>query len=255
MLTGFIIITIVGFLGVLTHRRSRLEHKIYKNVPLADWLVVLVLPVSFYLGWFFVVQNILDRPKIMIFPLDDFDLLAITILFMIYGFVGNAIHFTGKILWRYLKSSPKTMVYKVNEMFHGKLSHYLVFLNSIAITFLLAITEFNHPIQTGVTSAYLRWVVLIGIVFGISGSKAIFYSNEWFGGYNKPLFFVVATLITMLLLFYKGLNLKYTFYPVNLFVTAMGVSFLFAFIFRQFFVFAKLGQRRRLRFLAKFLSV
>jgi hypothetical protein len=255
MLTGLLILALVGLLGALTHRRSRLENKIYKNVPLSEWLVVLILPVSLYLGWFFIVDHILERPKTTIFPLDDFDIIAITILFMIYGFVGNAIHFTGKILWRYLRKNPKAMAYRINEMFHGKLSHYLVFLNGMMIAFLLAVLEFNHPIQLGVTSAYSGWVVLGAIVFGISGSKAVFYSNEWFGGYNKPLFFVISALLSILFLFYRIYNLKFIFYPVNLFIISLGVAFLSTFVFRQVFIFTKLGQKRRLRFLAKFLSV
>ncbi len=254
MLTGLLIIAVVGLLGVLSHRRSRLEHKIYKNVPLEDWLVVFILPVSLYLGWFFVVKNILLRPPVSLLPFDDVDILALTILFMVYGFVGNAIHFTGKILWRHLQGKNHTMAYKINEMFHGKLSHYLVFLNGLFILFMLPILEINHPNIYPLSSFYLYLLVLAGIIFGISTCKGVFYTNEWFGGYNRPLFYITSFLLIMQLGIVKTFSLKFSLYPVNLFILTMFVSEFCTYILRQLFIFARLGNRRRLRFLAKILS-
>lgn len=256
MLTGILIIAIVGILGVLSHRRSRLENRIYRNVPLPEWLTVLVLPIALYLGWFVMVKNIIRRPAVEKFPLDDFDILAITILFMIYGFVGNGIHFTGKILWRYLKSEKHYLAYKVNEMFHGKLSHYLVYLNCMFIIFLLSIIEINHPVSTYtyLTRGYLRLSALSGILFGYAASRSIFYTNEWFGGYNKPLFVISSALLMFILGINRLYGMNYSYYPVNLFVVSMGATFVSSFVLRQLMIFARLGQKRRLRFLAKIFS-
>lgn len=255
MFTGLLIIVIAGFLGVLSHRRSRLEDKIYKNVPLEDWLVVFVLPITLYIGWFFIVKNIISRPSINIFPLSDFDILALTILFMVYGFVGNGIHFTGKILWHHMKNHKNTMAYKINEMFHGKLSHYLVYLNGLFTIFLLAIFEINHPLNHGVTEFYMWMTVVLGMISGLVTSKAIFYTNEWFGGYNKPLFIICFLLSSMIVWLDKIYSIDYSIYPVYLFVTSLGVGLVSVFILRQFFIFVKLGNKRRLRFVAKMFSV
>lgn len=254
MLTGILIIAVIGLLGVLSHRRSRLESKIYKNIPLTDWLIVLFLPVILYIGWFFVVKNILNRPFISLIPLDDIDILAITILFMVYGFVGNGIHFTGKILWRYLHPYKHSMAYRINEMFHGKLTHYLVYLNSMFIVFLLAVLEVNHPIQDTVTSGYLKLMAIAGVIFGISATKTIFITNEWFGGYNKPLFFIVSLLLMIIMTMNKIFQISFSSYPINLFVVSMGVSFISAFVIRQLFIFTRLNTKRRLRFLTRILS-
>ncbi len=254
MLTGILILAIVGLLAVLSHRRSRLEEKIYKHVPLEDWLVGFAFPIALYLGWFFIVKNILERPYVEFIPLQDIDLLAITILFMVYGFVGNAIHFTGKILWRYLQVHKHTTAYHVNEMFHGKLGHYLVYLNGLFIIFLLAVFEINHPVQTYVTQTYLGITGFMGIVFGYVGSKSIFYTNEWFGGYHKPLFFVTSVLLFFTLALERFFRINYSFYPVNLFVVSLAVSFICTFVVRQLMIFSKLGARRRFRFLAKIFS-
>lgn len=255
MLTAILITAIILLLGVLSHRRSRLENRIYKNVPLNDWLTVLILPVVLYICWFYMVKNILSRPNIGILPLEDIDILAITILFMIYGFVGNSMHFTGKILWRYLQSQRHSIAYKINEMFHGKLSHYLVYLSLILILFTLSILEINHPVVSGVTNLYLLFIALGGLIFGVAYSKAIYYTNEWFGGYNKPLFFVVSVLLIILVIVRGYFQLRFAYYPVYLLTLVMGGSFISTFILRQLFIFTRLGSKRRLRFLAKILSV
>ncbi len=255
MLTAILITAVIGLLGVLSHRRSRLENKIYKNVPLSEWIVVFILPIALYICWFFIIKNIVQRPNINLLPFEDFDILAVTILFMVYGFVGNSIHFTSKILWGALQNYKSSHAYKINEMFHGKLSHYLAYLNAIFILYLLPVLEINHPLVTNNTFIALFLITISGIVFGVSGSKAIFYTNEWFGGYNKPIFFIVSILLLLLLMIEKYFQLKYIYYPLNLFIVSMGGSFSSTFILRQLFIFARLGNKRRLRFLAKILSV
>lgn len=253
MLTGFYIIVFVVLLAVLSHRRTRLEGKILKNVALYDWLLVLVFPVLVYVGWIFIVRNIVERPRIQILPFDDLDILGVSIIFMVYGMVGNAIHFTAKILSRYLTKQHK-MAYQLNEMFHGKLSHYLVFLNALFIFFLLPVLEVNHPISSNLTRNYITLIVIAGFLVGIFSSKGIFFTNEWFGGYNKPLFFVTGALLSILILFFKVNDLKAVDYPIYVFILAIFLSFISTFILRQLFIFTRLGKKRRWRFLAKALS-
>ena len=254
MLTGILIISIASILGILSHRKTRLENRIYRHIPLSDWLQILILPIGFYTGWFLVVKNIIAKPNIGIFPLEDLDFLAISLLFMIYGFVGAAIHFTGKILWRYLKNDNHSMAYKINEMFHGKSSHYLVFLNLMFILSLLPVIEINHPVLSYVTFEYLILTVLAGIIVGYAGSRAVFYTNEWFGGYNKPLFFISSMLLLFLMSLNKFYGINYSYYPVSLFALAANGSFVSAFVIRQAIIFSKLGTKRRFRFLAKIFS-
>lgn len=254
MITGILIIAVVSLLGVMSHRRSRLENRVYKHVPLTEWLVVLVIPVLIFFGWVMIVKNVLARPSVSILPYDDIDILAITMLSMAYAFVGNAFHFTSKILWTYLKNQKYSMAYKVNEMFHGKLSHYLVFLNAIVIIFLLPVLELNHPITYQNSNIISNMLMVSGVILGMSSIKTIFYTNEWFGGYNKPLFFFILAFLVALLTVIQYFRLDLGDYPVTLFVMAMGFSSICTFIFRQMAIFAKLGSKRRLRFLAKILS-
>lgn len=254
MYSGLFVIAIVALLAVLSHRRKRLEEKVFKNIPLSDWLIILVFPLMLYIGWVVVVRNILNNPRSEVIPIDDFDILVVTNLFMIYGFVGNAIHFTGKILWRYLRTTPKSLVYRVNEIFHGRLSHYLTYLNGLFIFFMLTVLEMNHQILLPIDNSAFRIAILTGIILGVSASKAVFYTNEWFGGYNKPLFFVGGILLLILLQFVRVFSLNLSFYPVTLFAISMFGSFMATFLLRQIFILLRLNRRRRLQFLAKILN-
>ncbi len=255
MIIGIILVAFTALTAVLLHRRSRFEKKIYKDVPIVEWINVLIVPLLFYFGWGLMVRNILSRPTINKFPIEDFELIVISVLFIIYGFIGNAIHFTGKILWRYLWPKKYSMAYKVNEMFHGRLSHYLVFLNGLFIAFLLPFMEINHPLQYEIDSLTFNIIIVSGIIMGISSSKGIFFSNQWFGGYKKPLFFISLILLIVLSQVIKLLKLTLLNYPLVTFIFVMFLSFISAFILRQFLIFTKLGNKRRLRFLAKMLSV
>lgn len=254
MIGSIIIIAVLGLLGVSLHRRTRLEEKVFKNIPLSEWLTVLIFPLAFYICWVIMVRNIINRPVVPLIPLDDFDILAITIFFMVYASVGNAIHFTGKILWRYLSRDSQTIAYKINEMFHGKLSHYIIYFDVLIIFFLLPILEINHPLVAPLPSKYIVPIILAGIILGVSLTKAIFYTNEWFGGHNKPLFFISFILLALLVGLSKALALEYEYYPMKLFMTAALAAIGTSFIVRQMLIYTRLNKKARLRFLAKILS-
>lgn len=254
MLTGLLVIVALGIIAALTHRNSWVERVILKNVYLWEWMTILVLPMMFYIGWILIVRSILDRPMVGVIPFDDFDVIAVTMLFLAYGSIGNAMHFTAKVLWRYMDKRKNTMLYKINEIFHDKLSHYLIYLSAIFILFLLPILEINHPIESGLMSHYLLIIILAGVLFGNQAGRGIVGVNEWFGGYNKPLFFVIGVIMGSIFILFKALGLSFGQYPVSIFIFSVGLSYLATFIFRQMMIFSRLNQKRRLKFLAKILS-
>lgn len=254
MLGSIIITAVIGLAGILLHRRTRLEEKVLKNVPLSEWLTVFIFPLLFYVCWAIIIRNIINRPFIPLIPLDDLDILAMMMFFLIYAFVGNAIHFTGKILWRYLRHDNMSMAYRINEMFHGKLSHHIIYFNSLTALFLFPVLEVNHPLESTLSDAYIVTIIVAGIVFGVSATKSIFYIDEWFGGYNKPLFFLTFAILTILVSFSKVMKLQYQYYPIKLFITAIFGSVVMSFIVRQALIYTKLNKKARLRFLVKILS-
>ena len=255
MLAGILLLAFVSLLGILSHRQSRLEKKVLKNIPLIDWIMIMGIPVGIFAGWYILTGNILDREKIPFIPMDDFDILAALTLFMIYVAIGLGVHFTAKVLWRYLSADDKSDAHKINEMLHNKFSHYMAYFNGFFAIFMLCVLEINHPLNSPMFSSNIILIILAGIICGFSLCKMILYTNEWFGGYNKPLVFLVFILLGLILNISRVLKLNNSYYPVKLFITTVFASFLISFAIRQVLIFTRLGHKRRLRFLAKILSV
>lgn len=255
MFLGLIIAAVAGILAVLTHRSSRLEHKVYKHVPLVEWLNLLVYPTFFFIGWLAVIANIFTRPKTEIFPLDDFLLMSIIFFSIIYGFIGTALHFTGKILWHYLKTQPKAMAFRVNEMFHGRLSHYLTYINTMAVLFLTPLLEINHPLIDPLPHAYQALIMIIAVLCGAAFCRAIFYTNEWFGGYSRPLSFLGLMFLGVLVAIQQFYDVPFDKSPVLFFSTSVFACFVGTFALRQLFIFLRLANKNKLRYVSRFFLI
>lgn len=255
MITGAVLLAIFTFLGFVSYRRQKLEQRVFKNIPLTDWINILVLPIGMYGAFYLMMRNILLRENVQVLDLDNLTLGAIAILFMVYAFVGNSIHFVGKVLWRYLPKRKNVMSYKVNEMFHGKLSHYLSYVCTGVVLFMAALLELNHPIVDRLSDNSMRLLVVAGIVFGMSVSKVIFYTNAWFGGYNKPIFFIVTLLLGTLWSIIKSHELYLVFYPFNTFVLSLFGSLSGTFLVRRFMVVTRLSRKKKLGLIMRILSV
>lgn len=255
MFKGIFLIALVALFAVVSHRRGRLEEKILKRVPLSDWLIIFVFPLLFYLGWYLILRNVLVRPRLDLFPVADIDLMAIAMFFWAATFVGNSIHFTGKIMWRYLKDDKRALSYKVNEMFHGRLGHYLIYFNCLFVAFMLPMIEINHPLSRPISTYPFFGIVIAAMMIGLSSTKSIFYTSQWFGGYNKPLFFLVFTLTLLLYGFGKMYELDYGYYPLTIFVTSVFLTIILTYFLRFCIVLLSLREKRRLQFLVRFMQI
>lgn len=255
MITGILLVAIISFIAVISYKRPRLEHRIIKNIPLIDWMNILIIPLFIYIGLTLMARHILSRDRTIILDFDDFTLVSFGIFFLAYAFVGNSIHFVSKVLSRYIPPQKQSLVYRINEIFHGKLSHYLIFLSSFMVVFILALLEINYPLPFSMHGGTEGVVFLSGLLLGISATKAVFYTSSWFGGYNKPLFFLVGFLLFILVGLFRIFDLHLLFYPIAFFVVTMFSGFIGTFVMRQVLIFLRLGKKRRLQFLAKILSV
>jgi len=253
MLTGILLLSIMTFVGFISYRRPRFEQRVFKKIPLADWITILVIPIVMYVGIILIVINILARPRIPILDFDDKTFIVFGLLFLLYGFVGTSMHFVSKVISRYIKGT-NSMVYHVNEIFHGKLSHYLTFCSTLLVIFFTALLEINYPTAGRLTELQMIILILAGLLFGLSSSKAIFYTHRWVGGYTKPLFLLVTVLLLVTYGIFQTFGLDLSVYPVNLFVSALLGSIVVTFVTRQLFILMRLEKRRRLKFIGKILS-
>lgn len=255
MITGILLLSILTFIAVISYKRPRLEHKVIKNIPLIDWFNILIVPLFAYVALTFMVRSILERGRQDILDFEDFTLLFFGIFFLVYAMVATSIHFVSKVLSRYIRPEKHSLVYRINEIFHGKLSHYMAFVSLFMLTFLLGLLEINHPLVYGMEKGTERIIIFSGLLLGISATQIIFHASRWFGGYHKPLFFLVSFLLFILLSLSHMFHLRSFFYPINLFIVTMFSSFVGTFVVRQLLIFSRLGKKRRLQFLTKILSV
>ena len=256
MITGLILFSIIAFVGVISYRRPRLEERVIKNIPLIDWMISLIFPMFGYFALVLIVRNIVSRNRLDILDFDDLTFASFFVFFVMYAFVGNSIHFVGKVLSRHITPNRHARIHQINEIFHGKLSHYLFFVSTVLAIFTLALWEINHPLLdvNEITQVAKNMTIFFGSLLGYSSAKAIFNTSGWFGGYNKPLFFLISFLLGLLLMIFSAFRLNLVYYPVNLFVISMFATFVAVFLFRQFLIFSRLGKKRRLQFLTKILS-
>ena len=255
MLTGILIISLVTFIAVVSYKRPRLEQKLIKQIPIIDWLLIFVFPIIFYFGLLTIVKSILLRARIDILDFEDIQLIGIGIIFMIYSYVGISVHFVAKVLSRYIKKEDNPKVYRINEIFHGKLSHYVTFACAYMVIFTLALLELNYPMFTILPEFYLVLIAISGILAGYSSFKAIFYTNAWYGGYSKPFFLITLVFLIILKTIYRSHELMMGYYPLNVFISFVLLTVLCIYTFRQFLIFSKLSKKRRMNFITRILSV
>ena len=164
MLTGILIISVVTFIAVISYRRPRLEQRVIKQIPVINWLFIFVFPIIFYFGLVLIVRSILERQRINILDFDDAQIIGIGNIFTIYSMVGVSVHFVSKVLSRYIKKSKDPKVYQINEIFHGKLSHYVTFACAYMVIFSLALLEINYPVFKRLPNAALTALALAGVL-------------------------------------------------------------------------------------------
>lgn len=254
MLTGILLISLISFIAVVSYRRPRLEQRVIKRIPLIDWLNIFVFPLVFYAGIVMIVRSIFTRPRISILDFDDSLIIGVGVIFAIYFFVGLSVHFVSKVLSRYIRSDSRSRIFTINEIFHGKLSHYVTFVSSWMVGFTMAILEINYPLADKISSGLVILIGLIAMLGGFSATKTVFYTSSWYGGYNKPLFLITALLLYVLIVIYRANKLSLYYYPLNIFVAVLYASIIWTFLIRQFLIFSKLSKKRRLQFLTKVLS-
>jgi len=255
MFTGILILALVIFITVISYRRQRLEEKLIKQIPVIDWFLMFASPIFFYVGLIMIVRNILSRHRVNILDFEESQILGIGIFFMIYAIVGVSVHFVAKVLSRYIKRDRSSKVYQVNEIFHGKLSHYLTFACSYMLVFTLALLEINYPLPQKLSGANFAVLTGVGILAGFSAFKGIFYTHQWIGGYNKPFYLISLVFLIILVGIFKSDNLIIAYYPMNIFIVAGLFSVVCIYGVRRILFFSRLSRPRRIKIISRLFSM
>jgi hypothetical protein len=241
MILGMIVFFIVIGFGVLTHGTPRFEQKIYKHIPLYDWLLITLFPIGCYIATALFVRTIMLRNTMPILPFGDVEILIAGVLIVVYAVSGNSIHFTSKVLWRYLDKDLQKTAYEVNELFHGKFSHLLTFVGVLLILFCISLLEMNHPVLEPINESTRKGIVFMSIFTGVFVAKMVVKSrsNDLSWRINRPLFAVGFLVGVLHLYIVYILNLDLYFYPFNLYTLLFLSTFITGFLLRKLYFFSR----------------
>jgi hypothetical protein len=252
MTVAFITLILTIFFAVFVYRRPRFERKLLKKIPLVDWLNLLVLPAVVYFALVSIVKAIILRPRYSMLDFEDVSIISLLVCFLLLTFIGNTIHFCGKVLSRYIHINPQDIVYQVNEIFHDKLSHYMTFMGCLVTFFLIGILEINYPAQLMMRDNQYAALLSMGIIGGAAATKGVF---TWQGRNYRPISWLNFILLVTQITLFLSYDLSYRYYQYNTFLLSFMVTALAMFSSRTIMILTKLDAAHRMRYLAKLLSL
>jgi len=235
MILGMLVFFAVIAFGVLTYDRPRFEQKIYKNIPLDDWMLITVFPIGCYIATALFVYSIILRPTVQVLPFQDIDIIIAGVLILIYSSAGNSIHFTSKVLWKYLDKHKQKTAYEVNELFHGRFSHLITFIGVILIMFCICLLELNHPLSEPITDKTQLSVLLLSIFTGLFVARMVIKSRSqdlsW--RINRQMFSIGVLLACLHAYVISTYNINLLLHPFNDYTFLFLLTFIVSFLLRK----------------------
>jgi hypothetical protein len=235
MIVGMLILFAVIAFGLLTYDRPRFEQKIYKNIPLDDWMLITVFPIGAYIATAFFVYSIVLRPTVQILPLRDIHIIIAGVLILLYSSAGNSIHFTSKVLWKYLDKHKHKTAYEVNELFHGRFSHLIVFVGVSLIMFCICLLEINHPLVQPINYQNQVSILLMSIVTSLFVIRMVIKSRSqdlsW--RINRPLVSFGILLGVLHGYIISSYKVDLSLHPFNAYTLLFFFTFILFFLLRK----------------------
>lgn len=184
----------------------------------ADYLQIIylfVVPPILLISGFWLISSILQRPNIGVIPISDpFIILLLSFIGMI-GSMGGGIHASSKCVSWHLEERRESRAFKINEFFHCKLSHHLIYYSAMLVSLALVVAEINHPIPSPLPYLSEYLLGFLGFIFGLSIAASIIWSGYW----ESNLLLLSTVIATIALLFFKfSLNLHLL--PLSIFLIA-----------------------------------
>ena len=251
MTLGILIIAISLILSVWLYRKTQLEKKIIKEIPLVDWFNLIVFPIIIYIGLTITIFNIISRERINIIPTNDSLMMAMIVFLLLTSYVGNAIHFVAKVLHRYAHPLFRlTQFYKVNELFHTRLSHSTIFYSGLLLLFSIGLFEINYPLSSELNLFQEGVAFLSGIGLGVASVKSLrIYANYDVDKDDYYFRLIIVSLILLVLhvFTFNIINRKISEYQFNLFLRSYLGTIAFIYALRIIIEKFNLDKSRRMR--------
>ena len=102
----------------------------------------------------------------------DWFVLSLFILSTIMGALGSGIHSVAVTLSTAMKEHTHLPVYQISESIHNELSHEMLYINQMLVSFFLILLEMNHPYSG--RQLQQEMLIALGLILGfISGMAKI----------------------------------------------------------------------------------
>lgn len=203
MTVAFLLIAISFAFTVAVYRNPSFVGRLWKNIPITDWINLFVTPFILYLAFILIMYSILSRTRYDILFTSDFLLGAIILLLISGAFVGNSIHFVSKVLSRYIPIDEDSIVFQINEIFHMRLSHELTFYSTILLLFAIGLFEINYPLVRELT--FIQEGILSGgaVIFALFSIKSYHHANirSKFDYYERMVTISIILLVLHVIIF------------------------------------------------------
>jgi hypothetical protein len=183
----------------------------FYNLLIATPLIVLAL--------FNIALEIFLRPEVVNIPISSRILYSLFCLALTIGAIGSGIHATSTSVAQSFPIGSRSRAYFTNEVFHGVMSHDMLYLAGIMLTVILTFLEINHPISSYNYS--LETLISVGILIGICQAMGVVWSTHI--GVNL----IAAFFGTFIVLYTYNPFINWTEHPLAvIFLVSLGTIFI-----------------------------
>lgn len=154
-------------------------------------------------------MDILARPQVATTLIPQNVLFALFVVSVVMAAMGVAIHSAATSVYLAFKENFETEgeAFHTNEIFHGSLSHNLLFIGTILSVFFLSLLEVYHPVSKGINIDYL---ISLGILLGLIQAIGVLWSGRIDVGYSLGSSFICSLFLLSVL---RGVKNPLNLYP------------------------------------------
>lgn len=161
----FSFLIVLLFASIVFYHISFLRNKEIWHLSLLQIILLIIVPGFLFVIFYSYIQSIIELPRVHTPVFPDGVLVSVTLLAMLFGYGGIAIHAVTKMLAEILRHSEDSQVAQLNKYFHLNFSHNLIYSSGLLVIVGLTLLELNHVPQKGY-EGYVAPIVR-GIIVGL----------------------------------------------------------------------------------------
>lgn len=213
------ILTINLILSVVVYSKRFTSNRQIKGLYFVQFYYLAIATPLLALSLIQIGLEIFKNKEVLNFPLSSDLLLSGYILSIIIGAIGAGIHSSSTSVSEAFKGHIHLYAFRLNEQFHGPLSHEFVFLAGAFVTLFIGLLGINHPNPLAINP----WIgILFGALVGLMNSITVIRSTH-VGISLLSAFFTTVILSGII----SQLQLNLSFYPYVVFALSSAATIFF----------------------------